>query len=157
MFSSINLTFYEECFMLWAYPHEGTNMFAYALCLKVHTCKLDRQVASAAQTFNTLRTSLSTVEYFTLERDAGSQGEAHRTQWHDLLRSLGNLKTLRVLDSLVGDLSRCLRSDDMEPPLELLPELKVIEYTATNNPSDAFASFIDARKNTGHPVALVHR
>jgi len=156
-FRSINLTFYEECFMLWAYPHEGANMFAYALCLKVHTCQLDRQVASAAQIFNTLRTPLSTVEYFTLERDTGYHEEAHRTQWHELLRSLDNLKTLRVLDGLVGELSRCLRLDDMEPPVELLPELKVLESTATNNASGAFAPFIDARKNSGHPVALVRR
>ena len=155
-FSSINLTFYKECFMLWVYPREGANMFAYALCLKVHTCQLDRQVASAMQIFNTLRIPLSTVEYLTLEYDAGSHEEAHPTQWRELLRSLGNLKTLRVLDGLVGELSRCLRPDDMESPMELLPELKVLEYTATNDASNAFASFIDARKNTGHPVALVH-
>jgi len=156
-FRSINLTFYKECFMLWAYPHEGANMFGYALRLEVYTCQLDRQVASAARIFNTLRTPLSTVEYLTLERDAGWYEEAHRTQWHELLRSLDNLKTLRVLDSLVGELSRCLQPDDMEQPMELLPELKVLEYTATNNASDKFASFIDARKNNDHPIALVCR
>ena len=43
----------------------------------------------------------------------------------------------------------------MEPPMELLLELKVLKYTATNNASDTFASFIDACKNTDHPVALV--
>ena len=39
--------------------------------------------------------------------------------------------------------------------MDLLPELKVLEYTATDGVSDAFASFIDVRKNAGHPVALV--
>jgi hypothetical protein len=43
--------------------------------------------------------------------------------------------------------------------MELLPELKVLETAATvdvgDAATDAFASFIDARKNAGHPAALV--
>ena len=51
------------------------------------------------------------MEYFTLERDAGLHEEAHHMQWHEILRSLGNLKTLQVLNSLVGELSCCLQPD----------------------------------------------
>jgi len=154
-FSSINLAFSKKNFTLRVYPREGANVFAYTLWLRVDSCQLDRQVASVAQVLNTLRTALSAVEYLTLGHDEKEHEEAQPTQWRELLRSLYNLKTLRVPNSLVGQLSRCLRSDDMEPPMELLPELKVLEYTATDDASDSFASFIDARKNTGHPVALV--
>jgi len=156
-FNSINLTFFKEYITLRVYPREGADMFAYALWLKIYSDQLDRQVASVARILNALKTALSTVEYLTLKHDTGSHEEAHRTQWRELLRSLGNLETLRVPDSLVGELSRCLGPDDTEPPTELLPELKVLEYTATNDASDAFASFIDTRKNAGHPVALVRR
>jgi len=155
--SSINLAFFRTHFTLRGYPHEGANMFAYTLWLQIQIFQLVNQVASVARILNTLRTALSTVEYLTLEHDAELHEEAHRSQWHELLRSLGNLKTLRVFGSLVGELSRCLRSDDTERPMELLPELKVLEYTATADADDAFASFIDARKNAGHPVALVRR
>ena len=156
-FNSINLTFFREYITLRVYPSDGADMFAYALWLKVHSDQPDRQVASVARILNTLKTPLSTVEYLTLKHDIGfhEDSEAYRTQWRELLRSLGNLKTLRVPNSLVGELSCCLRPDDTEPPMELLPELKVLVYTATNDHSGAFASFIGARKDAGHPVALV--
>jgi len=156
-FRSINLVFYRKYIALRVYPREGTDMFAYTLWLQIRGYQLDSQVASVAQILHTLRTALSTVEYLTLKHGEGLHEEAHRTQWRELLRSLGNVKTLRVSGSLLGELSRCLRSDDTEPPMELLPELNVLEYTATDDASDAFASFIDARKNAGHPVALVRR
>ena len=156
-FNSINLAFYKKHFTLRVYPREGANMFSYALWLQIHSNQPDGQVASAARILNTLSTALSTAEHLTLKRDAESHEEAHPMQWRELLMSLGNLKTLRVSDGLVGEVSRYLRSDDTEPPMELLPELKVLEYTATDDTGDAFASFIDARKNAGHPVALVHR
>ena len=155
-FSSISLAFYKNHFTLRVYPCEGANIFAYALWLQINGCQPDRQVASAAQILNTLRTALSTVDHLTLRHDAKLHEEVHRSQWRELLKSLGNLKALRVPDVLVMELSRSLRSDDTESPMELLPKLKVLEYTATNDVGDVFVSFIDARKNAGHPVVLVH-
>jgi hypothetical protein len=42
-------------------------------------------------------------------------------QWRKLLRSFSNVKILRIDRRLVGELSRSLRPDDGELPLELLP------------------------------------
>ena len=63
------------------------------------------------------------------------------------------MRTLRVEEGLVEKLSRCLRLDDGEPPLELLPELQELIYS--RDTSDAFTSFVDARQKAGRPVTLV--
>jgi hypothetical protein len=65
------------------------------------------------------------------------------------------VKTLRIDDGLVRELSRCLRLDDGEHPLELLPELQELTYSGSGNADNAFASFIDARQNAGRPVTLI--
>jgi hypothetical protein len=155
--SNIKLVFYSSHFTLIVYHREYANMIPYTLWLQIRINELDRQVASAAQILHALGAALTTVETLTLKHDDDSElhEEAHRSRWRDLLRSLGNVKTLRVFGGLVGELSRCLRSDETEPPMELLPKLKVLEYIATDDASDPFASFIDACKNAGHPVALV--
>jgi hypothetical protein len=54
-----------------------------------------------------------------------------------------------------GELSRCLRLDDGEHPLELLPELQDLTYSGSGNASDAFTPFIDVRQNAGRPVTLI--
>jgi hypothetical protein len=61
---------------------------------------------------------------------------------------------LRVKDGLVEELSRCLRLEDGELPLELLPELQRLTYFGTRDSGDAFTSFIDSRQNAGRPVTL---
>jgi hypothetical protein len=66
------------------------------------------------------------------------------------------VKTIRIDHGLVGELSRSLRPDDEELPLELLPELQELTFTGSGDVSDAFTSFIDARENAGHPVTLAH-
>jgi hypothetical protein len=71
------------------------------------------------------------------------------------LRSFSNVKTLRVDDGLVEELSGCLRLDDGEPPLELLPELRKLTYAGSGETRDAFTSFIDTRQKAGHPVTLI--
>jgi hypothetical protein len=67
------------------------------------------------------------------------------------------VKTLRIEDGLVGELSRCLRSEDGEYPLELLPELQELTLDGSSNVDDAFTLFIDARRNAGRPVTLVEQ
>jgi hypothetical protein len=155
-FGGIILVFHRKYIVLCVFPGDVAFDIGWTLWWKIRSHRLDRQVASVAQILHTLRMALSTVEYLTLMNGDGLHEEANRSQWSELLRSLGNVKTLRVFGSLVGQLSRCLRSDDTDPPMELLPKLKVLEYSTTDDDaSDAFASFIDARKNGGHPVALV--
>jgi hypothetical protein len=79
-----------------------------------------------------------------------------RIEWRTLLRSFGNVKTIHIEDGLVEELSRCLRLEDGEPPLELLPELQQLTYSGGGDAGDEFTSFIDARQNAGRPVVLDH-
>ena len=133
------------------------------LLIVVHTRHLDWQVSSVAQIFNSLSQIFSTVENLTLEHDDHSlsseeHNEVDRSEWRKFLRSFGKAKTLRVGDGLVKEVSRILRSEDKEDPLELLPELQSLIYSGIGDPgdaADAFTPFIDARQISGHPVTLV--
>ena len=128
--------------------------------MNVYCWHLDWQVSSMAQISNALSQTFSVVEHLTLVHDVHSRSseehnEVDRAEWRKLLRSFTNVKTLRVHRGLVGELSHCLRSDDGEHPLELLPELQELSYSEGGNANDAFASFIDARRNAGRPVILI--
>jgi hypothetical protein len=101
----------------------------YALGIVVDCCHLDWQVSSMAQISNSLSQMFSAVEHLTLEHEVHSQSseehnEVDRTEWRKLLRPFSNVKTLRIENGLVKDLSRCLELEDGELPLELLPELQ---------------------------------
>jgi hypothetical protein len=100
------------------------------------------------------------VEHLTLSYEAHSQSseehnEVDRAEWRKLLRSFTNVKTLRIDNGLVKELSRCLRLEDEEDLLELLPELQKLTYSGSGNANDAFTSFIDARQNADRPVTLI--
>ena len=132
----------------------------YAFVVRVDCWHPDWQVSSAAQISNSLSQVFSAVDHLTLGQEVHSQSsEEHndvdRIEWHKLLRSFTNVKTLRVEDGLVEELSRCLRSDDGELPLEHLPELQELTYLGSRDTGDAFTSFIDSRQNAGRPVTLV--
>ncbi|KAI0275817.1 hypothetical protein BGY98DRAFT_1098587 [Russula aff. rugulosa BPL654] len=130
-FSSARLIFHEGGISTRVYPYEGAKM--YALFVNVGCKQIDWQVASAAQILNTLKSVFSSVEHLTLEYafvDAG----------------------------LAGDLSRSLQLDDGEPlPVELLPELKEVSYSAIDDADATFTPFIVARQKAGRPVTLVRR
>src|SRR5260221_3814840 len=68
--------------------------------------------------------------------------------WGELLRPFGNVKTLRLDDGLMGPLSYTLQ--DGKLLTELLPELNVLEYPASQDPENLFSAVIDARNNAGH-------
>jgi hypothetical protein len=132
----------------------------YSFFVMIDCWHLDWQVSSVAQISNALSQLFSAVERLALEHKVHSQSsEEHnnvdRIEWRTLLRSFSNVKTLRVEDGLVEDLSRCLRLEDGELPLELLPELQELTYSGSGDAGDVFTSFIDARQNAGHPVTLV--
>jgi hypothetical protein len=133
----------------------------YAFLVTVDCWHLDWQVSSAAQISNALSQVLSAVELLTLRHEVhGQSSEEHndvdRIEWRNLLRSFSNVKTLRVKDGLVEELSHCLRLEDGVLPFELLPELQELTYSGSGDPGDAFTSFIDSRRNAGRPVTLVH-
>ena len=129
------------------------------LQMLVHCSHLDWQVSSMAQIFNSLIQISSTVEHLTLRHKTHWQSsEEHnaidRTEWRELLRLFSNVKALDVDDGLVGELSRSLRLDDGELPLEILPELQELTYSGRGN---MFKPFIDARQDAGRPVSLTRR
>jgi hypothetical protein len=137
-----------------------TNMPIYAFSLGVFCWHLDWQVSSVVQISNALSQIFSSVEHLTLGHEVHSQSseehnEVDRTEWRKLLRSFRNLKTLQVDDGLVTELFRCLRLEDGEHALELLPELQELTYSGRVDADDTFTSFIDARQNAGHPVTLI--
>ena len=99
----------------------------------------------------------SVVEHLTLRHEEHSKSseehnEVDRTEWRKLLRLFRNMKTFYIDNRLVEQLSRCLRSDDRELPLELLPELHELTYSGNGKSGDAFTSFINARQNAGRHV-----
>ena len=131
-----------------------------AVSMVVRCWHLDWQVSSVAQIFNSLSHIFSTVNHLTLEhevhgRSSEDHNEVDRAEWRNLLRSFSNVKTLRFDDRLVKELSRCLRLDDGELPLGLLPELQELTYSGSRDIGDVFTSFIDARQNAGRTVTLV--
>ena len=80
----------------------------------------------------------------------------YRTEWRKLLGLFRNMKTLRIDDGLVEELSCCLRLDVGGLPLDMLPELQELRYYGRGDTGDASMSFIDARQYADRPVTLVH-
>ncbi|KAH9963467.1 hypothetical protein BJV74DRAFT_335527 [Russula compacta] len=132
------------------------------LSMEVSCGDLDRQVASIVQIINSLSIVFSSMENLTLEYTKSNSmsllwaNEAGRSQWRELLRPFSNLKRLHVTGDLIWALSCSLESEDGESPMELLPELKELSYSGSDDGSDAFTKFIVSRQNAGHPVALIH-
>ena len=159
-FSRAVFRFSRDSLDIEVYPRDGAVESAFKTEI---SCKhLDWQVASAAQISHALRTVFSSVEFLTLEFSelpisSETDNEADRTQWRELLGSFSNVKTLRVHDDFRGQISRSLQVEDGETPMEVLSELKVLECHAPDGPENPFNTFINARKNAGHPVTLVCR
>ena len=157
-FKTAKFKFSDKDVYVEVYPHEDAEM--YALSITVDCWHLDWQVSSAAQIFNSLITLFSAVEHLTLEHEVHSRSseehnEVDRSEWHQLLGSFRSVKTLRVDEGLVEELSRCLRLDGGEHPLELLPELQELTYSGSGTTGDAFISFVEARQNADCPITLV--
>ena len=160
-FNSATFRFYDWGIAVTLYPRER-NHRAYALDLHIFCRHLDWQVSSVAQIFTVLSPVFSevvdlTLGYFEHVSSPEWHYEADRTQWRDLLRSFHSVKTLIVYSPLTRELSRSLRPADGESPVDLLPDLKELEYFKYSSASDSFSSFIDARQLAGRPVTLVRR
>ena len=156
-FDRVKFYFYNERVYVEVNPPKAKR---FAFSINVDCWPLGWQVSSVAQIFDALSQIFSVVEHLTLAHGAHSRSseghnEVDRTEWRKLLRSFSNVKTLRIEDRLVGELSRCLRLEDGEHPLELLPELQRLSYSGSDNANNAFASFIGARQNAGRPVTMM--
>ena len=131
------------------------------LAVRVDCCHPNCQAYIASQLSSALSQLFSALECLTLVHGVHGQSseeynDVDRIEWRNLLRWFSNVKILRVEDGLIEELSHCLRPEDGELPLELLPELQELRYLASRDTGDAFASFIHARHSAGRPVALIH-
>ncbi len=136
----------------------GTVEFEMYLILNVHGWHFDWLVSSVAQILNAFaKYSLrSCISFSDTEYMAKGHNEVDRTtEWHKLLRLSSNVKTLSVEGGLVGELSRSLRLDNEEHPLDLLRELQEVTYSGSGNVGDAVTSFIGAHQTAGLPVTMV--
>jgi hypothetical protein len=158
-FSSTEIIFDDKAIHVRLYPREGAALDASFI--RVGCTNFEWQVASAAQLSDQLSTVLSAVVYLTFKygkvnSSSESNNDTNHTRWRKILRSFSNVKTLRVPNDLVKDISRSLQLDEGdESPTELLPELKELEYATTDDADDEFMTFIDARQNAGRPVTLL--
>jgi hypothetical protein len=127
--------------------------------LKIKCRHLHWQVASAAQLFGSLSPLLSVVEQVTFSYQEHKQSSewhnnSEQIQWRELLGLFTNAKVIHVQGDLVGKIFCSLRSDDGEPPLELLPNLEEVGYSGGSDIRDAFTTFLNERQVAGHPVSL---
>jgi hypothetical protein len=158
-FDSAKFEFFKDKVHADFYPREAKII---PLQMNVRCWHLDWQVSSVAQISDSFSQLFSTVELLTLEhkihgRSSDEHNEVDPTEWRKLLRSFGKVKILRIHGGLVKELSRCLRLDGGELPLELLPELQELTYSGRGSAGVAFAPFIDARQSAGRPVVLKRR
>jgi len=146
------------------YPDVGARM--YSLCLQLNSFYVD-EVAFAAQLLGVIKPVLSEVVHLTLEyqevdtttgitrRHSTSQPDRTPTDWRKVFGAFGNVKTLYMHNDLIGGVSRSLLLDGEESSVDLLPELNKLECYGGDDAGDAFAPFIDARKNAGRSLILV--
>ncbi len=158
-FDSVLLNFSDKRASVEPYLRESGR---YTFFIRVYCWHLDQQLSSMTQISNALSQVFSAADHLSLRHKAHSQlseehNEVDRSELRKLLKSFSNVKTLHVRDGLVEEVSRCLRLEEGELPLELFPELQELKYFRSGTAGDAFTSFIDARKNAGHPVTLVRR
>jgi hypothetical protein len=156
-FDNAALMFKDKFIDVWMSFRETAT---YTFGVTVDCWHLGWQVSFSAQISNALSQVFSPVEHLTLRHEVHSQSsvdhnDVDRIEWRNLLKSFSNVKTLRVDNGLAEELSRCLRLEDRELPLELLPELQELTYFGSRDTGIAFTSFIDAHQNSGRPVTLV--
>ena len=155
-FNRVMLLFYHEAVAVYVYSSVGTGV---CFTVDVYCGHLDWQVSSAAQIFNVLGPLFSDVVDLALDYKEHTlssvwHNQIDRAQWRELLRAFRNVKTLRVHNGLVSDLSRCLQLDG-EPPLGLLPELTELVCPAGSVNDNIFSAFIHEREVAGQPVKLI--
>ena len=154
---STKLWFQRDAVIVVTFPHEGSKR--YKFCIQVICSHFDWQIASSAQIVNILSPVFVAVDHLTLDYHEHHpsldwHNEADRAQWHELLQSFISVKTLLVGDGLIGEISRSLRLDRGDRPLELLPTLKELVCYAKGNAASTFLPFINKRKAAGVSVSL---
>ena len=156
-FSGVRFLFHRDAVAVFAYPSPEDRLVNFYV--EVACRHLDWQLSSVSQIFNTLGSLFYTVIDLTLDYREHTfspewHNQADRTQWRELLGSFRNVKTLRVHQGLVDDLSHSLRLDG-EPTLQVLPELQELVCPPACIYDQAFAPFILERRVAGRPIFLI--
>ena len=141
------------------YPHGEAEMYALSIAVTPSNLDLNWQASSVAQISNLFRQIFAAMERLTFElmEDVDDDVEClgiNHIEWRQVFSSFSNVKTLRIDNRLVKEVSRCLESNDGKYPLELLPELQELTCCGRGNIGDAFTSFIHARQNAGRPCKV---
>jgi hypothetical protein len=138
------------------YRREEAEVYPLSMTVNCWDILSDRQITSVApllHSFGQMSQIFSTVEHLTLEHEKSfkleERHEVDRAEWRELIRSFRNVKTLRVDEGIVKELSRGLRKDDGNLPLELLPMLQELRCSGSGDTGDTFTPFIDTRQNAG--------
>lgn len=163
-FDAVRLKFLRDAFEIALTDDSRGEGWTDPFRMRIRCGHLDVQLASAVQIFRELWSSLFVVVKLILDYEVLSpwldwREEVDRTLWRELLRPFSHVKTLRAEDGLLrgGKLLRSLHSDNGEPPLGLLPELKQLVSRGGVGYHDAETiSFLNARQTAGVPVTLVY-
>jgi len=154
---TVRLVFFEDYLRVDALSHDR-DFRTYRFSMSQGGRHLDWQLASVTKFIHTLRTVFSPVEELVLRCDghlipSELNNEIDPTQWRELFRVFGNLKCLYMDHGFVGQLSRFLQQYGGESPMDLLPELREVGYSTTDDSDgEFFAEFAYARRNAGRPV-----
>ena len=156
-FRTLLLGFKNQSFLLKGYQHGKGTISPFEIWIV--SGPLSLQVAFVMQTLSALRPILSAVEQLTLScgphyRSLELHDNLDCTQWRELLGLFSNVNTLHVQNNLIAKVSRSLQLDDGAPPLELLPNLEELGYSAGGDNDDAFIPFINERQKAGCPITL---
>ena len=158
-FNNARLIFSTDRVDMGMYAHQETCL-TQCLHIRVLSWSLELQVSAVAQIFNSLSQIFSALEHLTFSykaRDLSSEehDEVDRTECRRILRSFSNVETLRIEDGLDEEIARCLRLEDGQLPLDLLPELHELTYSRNSDTDNKFASFINARQKAGYSITLL--
>jgi hypothetical protein len=139
-FGNASLGFTSDQVDVATYLHQEADL-SQSLHIRLLCPRLDVQVSAMAQISNSLSQMFSAVENLILSYEPHSQlseehDEVDRTEWRRILRSFRNVKTLHVADGPDEEITRCLRLDDEELPLDLLPELHELTYSRSSHDDD---------------------
>ena len=152
---SANLAFSRRAVVMKVRPCAGAK--TYSVKTTVFCTHAWHQISFAAEICNELRIPLSEIQYLSLECSISPTpfDGTNRLRCRQILKSFGNLMTLRVPLGLVREVSNALQSQDGESPMEILPELRELACYWNAYAHSSFSPFIDARQSAGYPVTAV--
>jgi hypothetical protein len=124
---------------------------------------LDVEVASAERICSVLTPMLSAVEKLHLDLDGGRWNpwddinDIESSTWLNLLRPFRKVEKLQIDSGLIDDMSRALCSNDNEPTMDILPELRKLTRPDYTRIGEAFDKFIATRREAGQHITKRRR